>query len=323
MNERIETLRVTQSVPLVSVAMISYNHRPYIAQALGSVVAQQCRFPIEIVISDDVSPDGTASIVGEYASRHPHLIRHIDPTHNIGMHANFDRVWRACNGKYIAILEGDDYWTDPFKLTKQVEFLEARPAIVACGHAVTTVMPDGTAGPLLPVNLATIPRVADTVTLLKHGNILPTCSTLYRRGPVPHLSPWVSRTGFVDYALLLLQSLHGRVALMEDTMACYRVHTGGAWSTAGSHVQISRELRAMTIMLAEESALPRPVRAALKARIHMLSNSLRDEAYEARLRGDHHTAWRLHRELLAYRYDFKDMAFALTTAFHQLRTARP
>ncbi|MBE0675570.1 MAG: glycosyltransferase [Bacteroidales bacterium] len=109
--------------PLVSVCMITYNHEPYIRQAIESVLMQQCTVSYELVIGEDCSSDGTGAICREYASSHPN-VRLLPPENNLGMLPNFFRTMEACSGKYIAFCEGDDYWTDPQKLQKQADFLE-------------------------------------------------------------------------------------------------------------------------------------------------------------------------------------------------------
>lgn len=117
--------------PLVSICSITYNHAPYIRQCLDGFLMQQTTFPIEIIINDDCSTDGTTEIVKEYAEKYPDLIRPIFHEENQyqkgvkGMFATF--VFPKARGKYIAMCEGDDYWTDPLKLQKQVDFLEANP----------------------------------------------------------------------------------------------------------------------------------------------------------------------------------------------------
>lgn len=111
------------SEPLVSVCMITYNHEPYIRQAIESVLMQQCMFSYELVIGEDCSRDGTVTICREYASSHPD-VRILPSENNLGMLPNFFRTMVACSGKYIAFCEGDDYWTDTQKLQKQADFLE-------------------------------------------------------------------------------------------------------------------------------------------------------------------------------------------------------
>lgn len=113
--------------PLVSVEMITYNHEPYIAQAIEGVLMQKANFPIELIIGEDCSTDRTREIVLDYQKKYPDIIRVITSGHNIGMIKNGFRTTKACCGKYIAFCEGDDYWTDSLKLQKQVDFLEANP----------------------------------------------------------------------------------------------------------------------------------------------------------------------------------------------------
>jgi len=113
--------------PLVSVHMITYNHAPYIAQAIECVLAQKTNFPFELVIGEDCSTDGTREIVFDFAKRFPDIIRVITSDKNVGMKANSYRTTQACQGKYIAYCEGDDYWHKNDKLQKQVDILEANP----------------------------------------------------------------------------------------------------------------------------------------------------------------------------------------------------
>jgi len=120
--------------------MITYNHETYIREAIDSVLMQQVNFPYEIVIGEDHSTDATRTIVRDYQRRHPDKIRlrlsrenlysrKLDP--GTATHC-------ACRGKYIALLEGDDYWTDPLKLQKQVDFMEAHTTCTYCGHTPRT-----------------------------------------------------------------------------------------------------------------------------------------------------------------------------------------
>lgn len=117
----------SSTTPLVSVAMITYNHRPYIEKAVASILAQEADFGVELVIGEDHSKDGTRAWVLELGRREPGRVRVITSERNVGLHANLLRVERACRGRYVAYCEGDDFWQDPRKLAKQVAFLEARP----------------------------------------------------------------------------------------------------------------------------------------------------------------------------------------------------
>lgn len=113
--------------PLVSVKMTTYNHEPYIAQAIEGVVKQKTIFPIELIIGEDCSADGTMGIVLKYQKKYPDIIRVITSDRNVGMKENSYRTMKACRGKYIAFCEGDDYWHNPEKLQKQVDYMETNP----------------------------------------------------------------------------------------------------------------------------------------------------------------------------------------------------
>lgn len=113
--------------PLVSVKMLTYNHAPYIAQAIEGVLMQKTDFPFELVIGEDCSTDGTREIVFDYARRYPEIIHLVTSEKNVGAAQNSARVNAALRGKYIAWCEGDDYWTSPEKLQKQIAFLENHP----------------------------------------------------------------------------------------------------------------------------------------------------------------------------------------------------
>jgi len=124
--------------PLVSVSCITYNHEPYIRQCLDGFLMQQCDFEYEILIHDDASTDGTSEIIREYQEKYPEIIKPIIQTENQwsqgvrGIMAKFN--FSRARGKYIALCEGDDYWTDPLKLQKQVDFLENNPEYsLVCG----------------------------------------------------------------------------------------------------------------------------------------------------------------------------------------------
>jgi glycosyltransferase involved in cell wall biosynthesis len=122
--EEISDHAILSRTPLVSVHMITYNHEPYIAQAIKGVLQQKTDFQIELIIGEDCSTDRTREIVLEYQKKYPAIIRVITSEKNVGMHRNHRRVYAASRGKYIAFCEGDDFWHNPLKLKKQIEYLE-------------------------------------------------------------------------------------------------------------------------------------------------------------------------------------------------------
>lgn len=213
----------------VSVAMITYNHEAFIAQAIESVLMQQTDFEFELVIGEDCSTDSTRAIVRDYGKRYPEQIRLLLPEHNQGMIPNFVTTMNACQGKYIAWLEGDDFWTDPCKLQKQVDFLEHHPECVLSFHNVKKFYQDhnGEPGYRNPPDQKPFLSIEDILVL----NPIAPCSVLYRNGLVGEIPPQFYDLPMVDWPLWVLLAQHGKFGYMDDVMASYRLHAGGAYSS--------------------------------------------------------------------------------------------
>ena len=129
--------------PLVSICTVAYNHAPFIRQCMEGVLMQKTSFPIEYIIHDDASTDETSDIIREYEARYPNIIKAIYQTENqfskgVPIWPRF--LFKNARGKYIALCDGDDYWTDPLKLQKQVDFLEAHPDYTICGGKYRTTI---------------------------------------------------------------------------------------------------------------------------------------------------------------------------------------
>ncbi len=125
--EEISNANALVKEPVVSVTMVTYNHEPYIAQAIEGVLQQKTNFPYELVVGEDCSTDDTRKIVLEYQKKHPNIIRVITSDHNVGASKNNCRIQKACRGKYIAYCDGDDYWHHPRKLQRQADYMESHP----------------------------------------------------------------------------------------------------------------------------------------------------------------------------------------------------
>jgi glycosyltransferase involved in cell wall biosynthesis len=133
--ERPNKVDETMPGPVASVFVATYNHSTYIRNCLDSIIAQKSSFPFELIIGEDCSTDGTREIVFDYARTYPQIIRVITADKNVGQEANWIRGLKACRGKYIALCDGDDYWNDPHKLEKQIEFMQANPEYSMCYHS--------------------------------------------------------------------------------------------------------------------------------------------------------------------------------------------
>jgi glycosyltransferase involved in cell wall biosynthesis len=226
----------------LSVLVTTYNHAPFIAQSLESVVGQVTDFDYEIVIADDCSTDGTRQLVEEFAARHPRQTRLILPEANLGDAGNpiFFLQLAAARGEYSAMLDGDDYWTEPTKLQRQVDLLDARPECSTCFHDVDVVYEDDRPGHRwhqeVPFGQLTAKRpepltgVADIV----RGNFIASCSAVFRTPA--ELPDWFYRTPGVDWTLHVLNAERGPMAYIDESMGVYRIHGGGAWSARQSRL---------------------------------------------------------------------------------------
>ncbi|WP_083213457.1 glycosyltransferase [Mycobacterium malmoense] len=212
------------SEPKVSVVSIAYNHEEYIRDALDGFVAQEIDFSVEIVIADDASTDATATIIREYATRFPQLFRPILRSKNIGIHANLTEALSAARGEYLAICEGDDYWTDPMKLSKQVSFLDQHPETSLCFHPVQVVWTDGRKGSEFPP-----PRWRRdlSVDALIKRNFIQTNSVLYRR--LSRYDDIPADVMPMDWYLHVRHAAQGGIAMLPETMAVYRRHPQSFW----------------------------------------------------------------------------------------------
>ena len=214
--------------PKVSVVSITYNHEAYIRDALDGFVAQKTDFPVEIIVADDASTDATPAIIQEYASRYPHLFRPILRPENVGIHANLTDALSAARGEYLALCEGDDYWINPTKLSKQVAFLDRHPETSMCFHPVRVIWEDG-------LEASEFPPVAWrrdlSVEALIQRNFIQTNSVVYRR--LPDYGDIPADVMPLDWYLHVRHAACGDIAMLPETMAVYRRHPQGIWYDAG------------------------------------------------------------------------------------------
>jgi len=197
----------------VSVCMITYNHEKYIVQALESALMQQADFEYEIVVGEDCSTDRTRALLVGLQQQHPAKIRLLLPERNLGMMPNFIQTLKACRGRYIALLEGDDFWTDPYKLQKQVDFLDANPDFVMCFHNVEV---QDEAGNRSRAN-TNQQHVVSVKDIISRAWFIMTCSIMFRNGLVKY-PRWFNRVRNGDYALQLLVSQHGLTRYLDEVM---------------------------------------------------------------------------------------------------------
>jgi glycosyltransferase involved in cell wall biosynthesis len=221
--------------PMVSVWLITYNHEAYIAEAIEGVLRQQTTFAVELIIGEDCSTDGTRAIVQAYQQRYPERITLYLAEQNMGMLGILRPTYTLCRGKYVAMLDGDDYWTDPLKLQRQVDQLEAQPDARFSFHQVSTLaQKTGHLAQAPEPAWGRMPGEVCMEDLLCQGNVVVTLSVLFRHdlGPLPD---WFYELPYPDLALYFLLLMHGGTGLyLPANMGVYRVHEGGWFSSMSS-----------------------------------------------------------------------------------------
>jgi glycosyltransferase involved in cell wall biosynthesis len=225
------------STPLVSICCTTYNHAPFIRHALDGFLAQRVDFPLEILINDDASTDGTPDILREYERAHPELFRVVYQAENQfsrGVRPMLDLLFPRASGKYLALCEGDDYWTDPEKLRKQVGYLEAHPdcTVVSGGYVI---LEDGQARPdiISPPpgrELATDPPgFAFGFDEMRHRWMTKTLTSVIRKAALPE--GWAAPYRYVrDVHIFYHLIKAGSGFYITEPLGVYNVHAGGIHS---------------------------------------------------------------------------------------------
>jgi glycosyltransferase involved in cell wall biosynthesis len=217
---------ISKNVPLVSVVMITYQHEKFIQQAVESILIQEYAGQIELIVANDHSPDDTDSIINKIIKEHPcgSWIKYTNHTVNIGMMDNFIWALQQAKGKYIALCEGDDYWTDPLKLQKQVEYLENNEKYVLSFTKSMELFQDEMS--LIETIYPKEIKELNFQELLSHDWFIRTASIVFRKNQFDHT--FLNKLQYsADYFLQLLLIDTGKFHFLEDITSVYRHHSGG------------------------------------------------------------------------------------------------
>ena len=242
--------------PLVSVVCDTYNQSAYIGKAIDSFLMQQTTFPVEIILHDDASTDGTADIVRQYASAHPDRIRAVCRTENM-----FSRdpkilehyVFPLARGKYIAICEGDDYWTDPLKLAKQVAYMEAHPSCTLCFTAAELVDAAGNhAGWQRPYSVDADVPTEDIIRGM--GGFCPTASLMAPTALAQNRAAFCDLTSVDDAPLQIFFASRGETRYLADATCAYRVNAAGSWTLQQKKESIDKKIALQKSLIAMHEA---------------------------------------------------------------------
>jgi glycosyltransferase involved in cell wall biosynthesis len=213
----------------VSVVMTTFEHERYIARALDGVLEQR-GVDFELLVGDDASTDGTRAVIEEYARAHPDVIRTLLPGRNLGEggKAIFRELIEMSRGDYLAVLDGDDYWTAPDKLLRQTTYMDEHPECSMCFHNVLCVHENG-GRPEEPYNGPDQPPEVDVTALLDRC-VVASCSPLFRRATIAPLPSWYFDLPWGDWPLYFMAAEHGALHYLPEVMGVYRIHSAGMYT---------------------------------------------------------------------------------------------
>lgn len=208
----------------VSIFILTYNQEQFIAQTIESILMQKTNFTCQLVIGEDCSLDATREICQSYASQFPDKIKLLSALEkNIGLIANYMRTIKECDGKYIAICDGDDYWIDEYKLQKQVDFLESNPDFSIVYTNYRRLYPDGTYNDAVLINNK---RETAFLDLIEH-NFIPSLTALFRNMNAKDIPEWIKNHPYGDWPTYLWTIKdQGEIHLIDEITAVYRMDIG-------------------------------------------------------------------------------------------------
>ena len=230
--------------PRITVLLISYNHAKYVAKSLESILRQRVDEAFNIVVADDGSSDETLKIISDIALNHPHIsFTYLDHSLNLGITRNYQRAFKACQGEYVAIMEGDDYWISPLKLAAQRDFLDAHWECDLCSVNYLVYEEERYQfSPRVPpasghILVGARDLIADNLV----GNFS-TC--MYRRSALNSLPEEVFEIRSYDWAINICIGRNGLIGFLKEPMSVYRIHGAGTWSllTQSEKLQVQLEL---------------------------------------------------------------------------------
>jgi len=249
--------------PKVSVCMIVYNHEDFIEEAINGVLSQKTNFDVEFVISNDASTDNSDKVILDLIQDTRGIkINYFNHIKNKGMMENFIFSLEKCQGKYIALCEGDDYWTDPLKLQKQVDFLEGNPDYGICFHNVAIF--DQANQKIIEDNITREVKETTDINELAKGNFIHTPSVMLRNDFV--IPDWFKDSPIGDWTLYMLAIKSRKIKKLDEIMVVYRMHDTSVWSRLSQKVR-NDKTRISVRLIADNLELPEKALKTINSRL--------------------------------------------------------
>ncbi len=214
----------------LSILLITYNQEKYIQQCVESILMQEAPFDVEIIVADDHSTDTTLEIITRLLSKSKFPYKVLADDKNLGMQKNYQRGFAACSGKFIAVMEGDDYWSDPKRLTKHIKYLDAHPeCVMSFNRLIVYNEEKGTYTPQKWDHPDSVENIT-TAMLARKNHIGNLSACVIRRSAFVKLNSDLHELGFADWMLGMVMGEQGSLVKLGEPMSVYRVHDFGLWS---------------------------------------------------------------------------------------------
>ena len=232
---------------VVSICCVTYNHDKFIAKALDGFIMQKTNFKYELLIHDDASTDNTQQIIKEYEAKYPEIIKPIYQVENqksimkrgVNIKFNYSRA----KGKYIALCEGDDYWTDPYKLQTQVDFLEANEEYTISFHNTQILKNNSEL-----TNVKMLVSMPISMSDLLDRNFIHTSSVVFKHNIIDFNDEIFKQSPFGDYPLFIMLLKKGKIHFINEYMSVYRLHEGGVWTKLSKVENINKKINFYTVI---------------------------------------------------------------------------
>jgi glycosyltransferase involved in cell wall biosynthesis len=222
----------------VSIFILTYNQEEFIGQTIESVLKQKTDFRYQLVLGEDYSTDNTRIICEKYAEENPDKIKLLPSERNLGLINNFIRTFKECDGKYVAICDGDDYWIDPLKLQKQVNFLENNPAYSIVFTGIKFLYANGDSDKVVWDKLKETSNFEDLI----FSNFIPSVTALFRNKQWEENFPnWINRFPYGDWPIYLWTTKNGdKIKYLKEVTAVYRKEIGVSEKLKKVHSDIAK-----------------------------------------------------------------------------------
>ena len=233
-------------IPKVSVCLITYNHEKYIEKAIEGILHQKTDFIYEIIVGDDLSTDSTMQIINRYKEKNNTLFNILCYGQKMGMHKNWEAVMAQAKGEYIALLEGDDFWTDPYKLAKQVEVLDKNQtiAISFTNASVINELNDKVFS-----NYVEKRKENNSLLDLLEFNFIPTCTVVYRNKYIQSLPKAFFKSPYADWIIHCIYAQEGDIHFLNSVTASYRLHSNGVYGGSDEESKLKNGIKTMSCII--------------------------------------------------------------------------